>query len=264
MAIWMGRHTVKNRIWVEVTAWVFFFSVALLPLTAFASEEGGQIEFIDPPVQSASPLELTVLFHQPLQGALRAELFDGAGKLRFRRVWRTVQTPGNPAHLDFAAGFDLGQETSAGRLVVTQLDEYGRLQAVNSFDLILAAHGETEFSETPALKQAISITSPLSGTVIEGGKLLVNGSVRADLLDGGNENAVVDPPLRVQLVTQTGAVISQRLAAVRRQLGDAPGLFTVELIYQASGETPVRLVVYQDGGSISAITHLASILLVVR
>jgi hypothetical protein len=147
---------------------------------------------------------------------------------------------------------DLEYEISAaaelGRLVISVEDPFGRLTDVNSVNLVLLSSGATELN-APNPWQTIVIQEPVHKGLIQGGKLLVSGLARPSS----------DQPLRAALIAEDGRVLGQRLAGVSITTPGEHGVFAAEVPYTVSELTQALLVVYEEGGSVSDIAHLASL-----
>jgi hypothetical protein len=81
-----------------------------------------------------------------------------------------------------------------------------------------------------------------------GGVVYVNGLARPN-----------DPsqPLHLELIAEDGQVVGQRLAKVSIPIPGGHGTFSADVPYSVKELTPVRLVVYETGGLVSAMTHLS-------
>ncbi len=198
-----------------------------------------------------SPFDVNTYITSPGARVVRIELFGEDGRLMARYL-RTAYTP--TASELIRIGITLQFETPAaaemGRLVVSVEDAYGRLVDVNSVNLVLLSAGVTQINPATGLRQRIIIQEPQPQGLIVGGRLVVSGRALAN-----------DPtkPLHVLLIGQDGKVLGQRLAGVEEIVPGDYGLFAAEVTYSVGDLTPALLVVYEEGGLISEIAHLASI-----
>ncbi len=196
-----------------------------------------------------SPLRVRARLNEPVFGSYRAELFGQDGRLLYRQVWSAPDDLADQIVLDLSIKFLLPSEEEKGRFVITRLDAQNRLQAVNSVELILNSTGNNDLKPVATTQAVIVILSPLEGEGASGGKIQVSG--RTTIPKGES--------LRVQLVTEDGKVIGQRLAAVDETDGGV-GFFMTEVPYRVESDTTVRLIVFGVGDPISPITHLSSLL----
>jgi hypothetical protein len=145
--------------------------------------------------------------------------------------------------------FKMAAVAEAGRLVISTSDAAGRLIALNSVGLVLLSLGEADYNPASAEQQAIVIHQPAPKTLVQGGKVVVSGL--AQLSPGGS--------LTVHLVDEKGNVVGSHPVegAATQEGGYAP--FIVEVPYQVSALTPVRLSVFEGGDTPATMTHLSSV-----
>jgi hypothetical protein len=146
--------------------------------------------------------------------------------------------------------FEISGAAELGRLIISVEDVYGRLIDANSVNLILLSTGTSEINPYSALWQRIIIQEPVPKALILGGTLVVSGRVRPN----NPEQA-----LKTMLIDENGRVLGHRLASVSIPIPGDYGTFAAEVPYKVSDITPALLVVFEDGGQISEIAHLASL-----
>ena len=196
-----------------------------------------------------SPIPISAYLRPGGKGRVSLELFGEDGRLLVREI-KAFDTPPN-ARVNLLADLEFGISAAAefGRLVISTLDEFGRPSALNSVDIILLSLGEEDINPSSAEFQAISIEQPAPKSLIQGGTVLVSGRARTD----------PDQPLFLELIDEAGKTIGQRQARLADVDANGYGSFAAEVPYSAAGFTPVRLVVYEKGGSASPIRHLTSV-----
>lgn len=177
---------------------------------------------------------------------LLIELRGDDGRLLVRHLHRKGLTIDDS--LAAALNFQLRDREEAGRLLLISRDIHQRTSAVNSVDLVLSAGVELILPAVGA-SQSIQIRQPTAGLVQSGGNIIVSGTIRTETED----------PLHVELINQEGGIVGQRLAGIAGNPGGDSRTFTVEVPYSVSATTPVRVVVYEDGGLISPVRHLTSL-----
>lgn len=197
-----------------------------------------------------SPLQVTTHLRSRWGKVIRIELFGEDGRLLARHLRSFQNVPWDAARVDVNLEFGISAAGEAGRLVVSVEDPFGRLIDVNSVNVILLSHGETELNPATALLQKLIIQQPAEKELVLGGRLIASG--RALL----NQP---DQPLRAMLVNESGKILGQRLARAEAKFPGDYGDFTVEVPYSVAELTPARLVIYEEGEPISDIAHLASV-----
>lgn len=178
----------------------------------------------------------------------RVELFGEDGRLLARYLQTYTTLPWNTAKIFIEMSFEISAAAELGRLVISVEDVFGRLMDLNSVNLILLSEGYTELNPPTALYQTIVIQEPVEESLILGGVVYVSGVAQTSS----------DLPLKVSLIAEDGRIVGQRLAGVFRSNPGDYGYFFAEVPYTVQEITPVRLVVYEEGGILSPISHLSS------
>jgi hypothetical protein len=190
-------------------------------------------------------------FNTLVEGPFRLELLGQDGRMLFRQVWAAPVKEENPALQRLPVNFEIPAAQEPGRLVFSVLDQNGRLQAVDSLDLVLQAIQVDTRLAALRNPESLEIQTPNPGIRVNGGTVLVSGRLHANR----------ELPLKVVLVAEDGKVVGQRVAAV--QSSDANGgtwQFSANVPYQVSEMTPVRIQVIQSGEPVSRVKLLASVL----
>ncbi len=196
-----------------------------------------------------SPIEVSAYLRPGERGRVTLELFGEDGRQLVRQITTFNTTPGARVNMNVKLEFGIRAAAEVGRLVISAQDEAGRVVVLNSVDLILLSLGQEDINPSDALLEDIIIQQPVVNTLIQGGTLVVSGLANPD----------TDRPLHVEIINDNNQVVGQRLAAVDRKDGEAYGSFAVEVPYQVSGFSSVRLVVYEDGEQMSPLRHLSSV-----
>ncbi len=200
----------------------------------------------------ASPLRFNASLISEDAKRITIELYGEDGRLLVRQVRSYAAAPGRRTYLSLELPFEIKATAEIARLVLSMTDAKGRTLALNSVNLILLAVGQSDINPSSAMQEAIIIEQPTPLALIQGGNLLVTGKARPN----------TDLPLMVQLITEDGNIVGQRLTAVSTRPPGGYGDFFVEVPYKVTTLTPVRLIVYEGGETISKMTHLSSILIV--
>jgi hypothetical protein len=196
-----------------------------------------------------SPIEISAYLRPGDRGRVTLELFGEDGRQLVRQIKTFNTTPGARVNLNAELDFGIQAAAEVGRLVISAQDQAGRLVALNSVDLILLSLGQADINPSDALLEDIIIQQPIVNTLIQGGTLVVSGLANPD----------TDRPLHVEILNEKNQVVGQRLAAVDRPAEGRYGAFAVEVPYQVSGFSTVRLIIYEDGEQMSPIRHLSSV-----
>ncbi|OGO27272.1 MAG: hypothetical protein A2Z16_05955 [Chloroflexi bacterium RBG_16_54_18] len=197
----------------------------------------------------SSPIKVTARLFSKVGKVLRLELHGEDGRLLGRELSNLPAIPWSTALVSTEIDFEISLAAEYGRLVISVEDTYGRLIDVNSVNLILLQFGDSELNPATALWQVIQIDEPRPQTLIQGGSVFVSGLAHPN----------TDNPLFIELVGQDGQNLGHRLAAVDIRIPGGYGAFAADVPYLVTEVTPALLVVYESGGTLSEIAHLASV-----
>jgi hypothetical protein len=199
-----------------------------------------------------SPIHITSYLKPGPKGLVTIELHGEDGRLLVRQSKVFTTNPNAWANMTVDLNFEISAAAEVGRLTISVEDDKGRMMALNSVNLILLSMGESDINPSNATQEAIIIEQPKLLSLVQGGILTVTGKARSDS----------GLPLHVELLDDKGGVVGMRLAALGEQDAQGYRSFATEVSYKVEALTTVRLLVYEDGGQISNVSHLTS--LVVR
>ncbi len=145
--------------------------------------------------------------------------------------------------------FEIPGTAEAGWLSLAVMDEFGRKTSINSVPLILLSIGQADIIPPADVFSPIVIQQPSPMTLIQGKKVIASGLARS----GG------DTYLMMQLITQSGNIVGNRVTDVKASKDGGLGTFTAEVPYNVEEVTPALLVVWQGKDSISNIIYLSSV-----
>jgi len=171
-----------------------------------------------------------------------------------RQVKIPTIIPWSSAKISIKLSYEIRTPAEAGRLTISVDDQHGRTMDLNSVNIILLPTGTAELSPSSALKQVIIIQDPAPGKVIKDGTVLVSGLARTDLRH----------PLKVELISEDGKVLGQRLATNPQSMSELYGEFTAEVPYSVTGPTPALLIIFEDEENRDEITHLSSVGIILK
>jgi hypothetical protein len=198
-----------------------------------------------------SPIHITSYLKPGPKGLVTIELHGEDGRLLVRQSKVFTTNPNAWANMIVDLNFEISAAAEVGRLTISVEDDKGRQMALNSVNLILLSMGESDINPSNATQEAIIIQQPKLLSLVQGGTLLVSGMARTD----------TGLPLHIELLDDKGGVVGMRLASLGEQDAQGYRSFATEVSYNVAALTPVRLLIYEDGGQISDISHLSSLLL---
>lgn len=191
-----------------------------------------QIRQPGPLSKVTSPFNVSGSLKPGSEGQVRLELLGEDGRLLMRKLIN-YRTDVGRIGLSETVDFEISAVAETGRLQISTYDRFGRIEALTSVDLILLSIGEADLNPPAPLTKPIIIQEPLPNKLIQGGQVFVSGLARLSS----------DQPLLVELIAANGSVPGYRQAGVTvdPQGGYTP--FMVEVPYQVSEPTWVRLTV---------------------
>lgn len=198
-----------------------------------------------------SPIELYAFVAPGGDGRIRVELTGEDGRLLYRQVFVFTNSPaGARINLNAKVNFEIIGVSETARLTVSVNDEYERLKALSSMDLVLLDDGQADLYPTSDLLEDIFIQQPTIKSLVQGNAVLVSGLARtAD-----------DQPLLVELVATDGSVIGSRLAGIAPlQTDGGHRLFAAEVPFSVSSPTWVRVTVSDRSGRLPGLKHVSSV-----
>jgi len=198
-----------------------------------------------------SPIELFTFVAPGGDGRIRVELTGEDGRVLYRQVFLYTDAPaGARVNLNTKIDFEIAGVAETGRLTVSVNDEYERLKALSSVDLVLLADGQADLTPTGDLLEDILIQKPLLKTMVQGENVLVTGLART----GDNQ------PLLIELIATDGRVLGSRLAGIAPiQEDGGHRLFAAEIPFSVSSPTWVRVMVYDNSGRLPGPKHVSSV-----
>ena len=183
------------------------------------------------------------------EGRVRLELLGEDGRLLLRKLLNYRTDLGRLA-LSEKVDFEISAVAETGRLQISTYDQFGRMIAFSSVDLILLSLGEEDLNPPGSLLAPIVIQEPLPNKLIQGGKVFVSGLTRLSS----------DQPLLIELITADGSIVGYRQAGVSLDPAGGYMPFEVEVPYQVTEPTWVRLSVKEMSiGKIAGLIQLTSL-----
>ena len=182
------------------------------------------------------------------QGLVYVELVGEDGRVINQQVLE-YQRDGRHVWAVPTIDFDIEAVSELARLQVRSTDAYNRPIAISSVDLILLSIGRNEINPSDPVPEPYLIRSPRHDETVQGGLLTIEGLARP----------VNDSPLILELMADDGALVASQTFNVPAPSGDqSHSPFTLQVPYQVSGSTPVRLILRQEGSRIPGSVALSS------
>ena len=172
----------------------------------------------------------------------------------YRQIFLFESPAGARVNLFANLDFEIPGVAETARLRVSVDDEYGRIKALASSDVVLLSAGESDLNPVGDQLEPIVILQPLEKISYEGGTLMVNGLVRTGS----------DMPLYVELIDPDGVIIGSRLAGIAEDDKAEHRLFGAEVPYHVSGPTWVRVSVSERDGRRISIKHISTVEVLLR
>lgn len=215
---------------------------------------GVQIAEPGPMSRVASPLKVVANLRSIPSGTYHIEIWaeplreGGEAQLLYKEVQRLISNPIDWVFIDQQIDFELSRVSEFGQLRLGMYDPYGRPVWVNSVDLLLLSMGASQITPSEARTERIIIREPSPNKLIQGGKVIVSGLAKPS-----------EDFMLVELVAADGSVVGYRQVFVTPSADGSYIPYTIEVPYQVSVPTWVRLRVSESSTRIPGIEHLASI-----
>lgn len=182
-------------------------------------------------------------------GRVQIELLGEDGRVLMREIKIYNSPPGARVTMGMEVSFEITAAAELGRIQISTADENGRTSALASSDMILLSVGEADYTPAGDNFEIIVIQQPRPKALIQGGTMRVSG-----LASPRSER-----PLMIELHTKEGKIVGTRQVAVESSDTGQYGNFAIDVPYDISAPTQVRLVVWEAGDRIPGIVHLSSL-----
>jgi len=217
----------------------------------------GEIQIISPGRLSrvTSPFSIHAYLAPPrserdVDSSYQVSLYGDDGSLLVRHYYiREADQTGN-THLLMDISFEITGAAESSRLEISSLDGFGRISALATMDLILLSDGETEIKSVLDLNENLIIQQPISSTLIQGDRLIVQGLTRFAPND----------QILIELMNRDGGLVGSEVLLVSQEnLGGGYRPFEGEIPYQVGSSSWIRVQVSSKDGNFSGIQHLSSV-----
>jgi hypothetical protein len=213
------------------------FDNAPTPTPTFAPgfSEFAQIRFTSPgPMSSVlSPFNLQTVIAAGESNRIQVDLLGEDGRVLQRVLKRLNRNP-KGTFQRFEIKYEIRAVSEKGYIRISTLDQFGRIQALNTLPVLLYSIGSAQFNQ--------------AGNIIYERVMIEGLKEKADFYAGevnlkGRIWPFTDGPVFVELITQEGRPLSSRQLNVD---GIDTQSFETVLPYKVSEPTPVRLTFRQD------------------
>jgi hypothetical protein len=225
---------------------------AMLTPAALAEIPSAQIRIVRPGPLSkvVSPITLSASLKPGDRQLARVELLGEDGRLLYRRIFSFSYTTNEGyGSLLTDIRFEIIGVAETARLVIQTQDEYGRVQALASQEIILISVGEDDLFPAGDLLEKIVIRHPENKILVQGGTVRVSGWARVP----------DDHSLLVELVATDGRIVGSRLAKMSASDFVGHNQFSAEVPYLLNSPEWVRVTVSEHGVRFAEPAHISTV-----
>jgi hypothetical protein len=201
-----------------------------------------------------SPLHIIANLRSVPSGSYHVELWieplqaGGDPRLLYRDVQRLISNPVPWVYIDQELQFEINRVSEFGQLRLSIYDQYDRPVSINSVDLLLLSMGPSSITPESWKTEPIVIREPTPNQLIQGGTMIVSGLVKP------NEDFLL-----VELVAFDGTIVGYRQVYVTPAADGSYVPYAVEVPYQVTVATWVRLRISESSTRIPGMEHLSSV-----
>lgn len=202
-----------------------------------------------------SSLNLVGYVNTVPNGHMRIELWlepltdGGQPRLLQRELQNFIADPTPRINISREYEIEISRVSEFAQLRLSTFDADNRMVALASVDLLLLSVGDKEINPSGDLREPFVILEPGENKLIQGGTVLVSGLVHS------SSNQV----LTVGMTAPDGRLVGIRQVGITPASDLSYVPFSVDVPYNVSEPTRVRIAVYENSGRIPGITRLSSI-----
>jgi hypothetical protein len=187
-----------------------------------------------------SPIRIEMGLTPGDDGMLYVDLIGEDGRYITREVADYRNFINKQIYTAHEVPFEIPGAAETARLILSVRDRYGRTIALSSVDLVLIQLGDNIINPEAFAQEPFLIRSPKTDDIISGGVLHLSAVARPL-----NNN-----PLIIELINETGGAIASKILQVEPPTGELSHTpFEVDIPYQVSSSTKVRLTIHQVSNS---------------
>jgi len=201
-----------------------------------------------------SPIKIEAYAQPGAENKVFVELIGENGQVIASEIrkYQNLSRLWAPVNLDFS--FKLDKTAEFARLQIRTEDEFHRTIAISPIHLILQSNGINKIYPNTIRIDRCIIHSPRINEVNTGNLLIIDGKFLP----------FNDQPILIELITETGYVINSKYIQLQPISSDPLITFKVDIPYQVSTRTPVRLTISQKDERIPGNLYVYSQLLVIE
>jgi hypothetical protein len=194
-----------------------------------------QIQFLEPGPMSkiVSPVKLQMMIIPGESGIIQIDLFGEDGRLLARTIERINRDLGR-SYAGLEIPFEIRAAAETALIQVGTKDQYGHMQALNSFPVVLLSSGTNEITPAGNLiyERCVLFNPPARDATVAGGVLTVEGHMWP----------YNKQPIILDLVLPDGKIAGSRIVNLN---GLDPQDFSTTIPYKVPGPLLARLTVRQ-------------------
>lgn len=199
-----------------------------------------------------SPIDFVVYIAPDYTGSTRIQLLGEDGRELFSKVFRTFSNIGYTTRVEENINFEIHDAAEVGRLQISTVDEFGRMQAFNSVRLLLLSVGDNLLTQAYPPQERVLLRTPKRGDEVAGGVLNIAGEVQP----------VNDSPVVLELYDNVGNLMGSRILTLAPADGTFQA-FSTNIPYQTGQKVPARLMIHQADDRINGLAYLYSVKLLI-
>lgn len=200
-----------------------------------------------------SPFQIEAMVHPGEDGFVRIQIVGEDSRIISSQILNYTNDIKRRFWIAPKIDFAISGVAETARLELMALDQFARPMDIFTLDLILLKLGKNELTPAEISQEPYIIRYPPAEDVVRGGSVWISGLIRPV-----NANTIT-----IELLNEKNEVIGQTIFQVAAPSGDLSHTpFAIEVPYQITETTPVRVVIYQKSDQrIPGIAHLSSFLL---
>jgi len=199
-----------------------------------------------------SPIDFVVYISPDFTGSTRIQLLGEDGRELYNKSFRTFSNIDNATtRVEEKVKFEIHALAEIGRLQISTVDQFGRMQAFNSVRLLLLSMGDQQVTPPYPSTERVVLRTPRMSDEVSGGILAVQGEIQP----------INDTPVLMELYDAQGNVMGARILALLPADGKYQEFNTTVLYKTSQQQVPARLMIRQVDDRINGLAYLYSVAL---
>ena len=201
-----------------------------------------------------SPIKIEAYAQPGAENKVFVELIGENGQIIVNEIRKYQNLSRLWAPVNLEIPFQIDKAAEFARLQIRTEDQFHRTIALSPIHLILLSNGINKIYPNTIIFDRCVIHSPRINEENTGNFLIVDGEFMP----------FNDQPILIELITETGYVINSKSIQLQSISSDPFISFKVDIPYQVSNRTPVRLTISQSDERIPGDLYVYSQLLVIK